>query len=575
MYFSYLLVYMEGIGLNPVDAGMVLIAGQIVDGFATPFVGIFSDNYNCFIADWSKCCWGYAGRRKSWYIFGFILVTTTFWILFTPFPTTTEGGGVLSSISPVMYYAIANSLFQLGWASAQVWIFLHSFVFAVPACYIISFLKTFLRFSNRFCYRTHIIYIAQVAHMSMVPEMTPSPHERCFLNSIRYAVTVGTSIAVYILVFITSSLTKSNKNDEEPASSQTATTSEDASTTTDLLWQLQAISYIVLFVGALLGLGFISLVRENHASIVNSEEEAEESDYYDHDDVDGIDTKGSSSGKKNNINHNNKQPKTVVGWLTQTRGFYGVTATYAFSRLCVNIIQLYLPFYVLYAMPTSPSAVATVPLMAYVGMIISSITAPHVSALPAFADAIWLCVVATLILSIGSSFLLFFCGADPQRWGSTLGLIFVFVSSSIMGSGSAQLMITAQTQVGELVGSDPNGYVSIHERIKLIRCDNDTFSFQFLTYSVFLSSYHLFSGVVFGIASLCDKLSTGVVIFLIQRLVQELSSSDNNDSDNLGLIYRLTAAGGPLVCAILACVSMLAVPTSIRDRKDLSKRSSQ
>ena len=457
MYFSYLLVYMEGIGLNPVDAGMVLIAGQIVDGFATPFVGIFSDNYNCFIADWSKCCWGYAGRRKSWYIFGFILVTTTFWILFTPFPTTTEGGGVLSSISPVMYYAIANSLFQLGWASAQVWIFLHSFVFAVPACYIISFLKTFLRFSNRFCYRTHIIYIAQVAHMSMVPEMTPSPHERCFLNSIRYAVTVGTSIAVYILVFITSSLTKSNKNDEEPASSQTATTSEDASTTTDLLWQLQAISYIVLFVGALLGLGFISLVRENHASIVNSEEEAEESDYYDHDDVDGIDTKGSSSGKKNNSNHNNKQPKTVVGWLTQTRGFYGVTATYAFSRLCVNIIQLYLPFYVLYAMPTSPSAVATVPLMAYVGMIISSITAPHVSALPAFADAIWLCVVATLILSIGSSFLLFFCGADPQRWGSTLGLIFVFVSSSIMGSGSAQLMITAQTQVGELVGSDPNG----------------------------------------------------------------------------------------------------------------------
>lgn len=80
---------------------------------------------------------------------------------------------------------------------------------------------------------------------------------------------------------------------------------------------------------------------------------------------------------------------------------------------------------------------------------------------------------------------------------------------------------------------------------------------------------------MFGIASLCDKLSTGVVIFLIQRLVQELSSSDNNDSDNLGLIYRLTAAGGPLVCAILACVSMLAVPTSIRDRKDLSKRSSQ
>ena len=503
MYFSYLLVYMEGIGLGPVDAGIVLIAGQIVDGFATPFVGLFSDNYNCCISDWSQCCWGYAGRRKSWYIFGLILVTTTFWILFTPFPTSSGSysfGGILLTFSPVMYYAVANSLFQLGWASAQV------------------------------------------THMSMVPEITPSPHERCFLNSIRYAVTVGTSITVYILVCVLSSITNNNKN-EESASSKTSSEETSTSTTTaptDLLWQLQAISYIVLFVGALLGLGFIALVRENNASTDDSEDVSD--CRHDHgDDEDCIAKCGGSSKNKNDTDN---KPKTIYGWLVQTRGFYGVTATYAFSRLCVNIIQLYLPFYVLHAMPTSPSAVATVPLMAYVGMIISSIVAPRVSALPAFTDAIWLCTAATVILSIGASLLLLL-GPDPQdRFGSLLGLLFVFVSSSIFGIGSAQLMITAQTQVGELVGNDSNG------------------------------------GVVFGIASLCDKLSTGVVIFLVQRLIQELSSSsspasasDNTDNDNLGTIYRLTAAGGPLVCAVLACLSMLTVPTSIRDRKEPQRSS--
>ena len=112
MYFSYLLVYLEGTGLNPVDAGVVLIAGQIVDGMATPVVGYFSDHFSCFS---DSCCWGLAGRRKAWYMGGLALVTSTFWVLFTPFPD--EEAGFLESLSPVLYYSLANCLFQVGWAS--------------------------------------------------------------------------------------------------------------------------------------------------------------------------------------------------------------------------------------------------------------------------------------------------------------------------------------------------------------------------------------------------------------------------------------------------------------------------
>jgi len=192
------------------------------------------------------------------------------------------------------------------------------------------------------------------------------------------------------------------------------------------------------------------------------------------------------------------------------------------------------------------SAVATVPLMAYVGMIASSIVAPRVSAM--VKDAAWLCVGATLIIAIGSTLLLF--GFDSSSSNNsnhsnsnTTNNYVVFLSSTLLGFGCAQLMVTSQTQVGELVGDDANG------------------------------------GIVFGLASLCDKFSTGVVIYFVQRFVENLSSSsssgnndnDDNDSNNnnvvsLGDIYQYTAAGGPIICAILACLSLWTVPISIRNR---------
>mmetsp|Transcript_47993 Transcript_47993/g.55389 ORF Transcript_47993/g.55389 Transcript_47993/m.55389 type:complete len:293 (-) Transcript_47993:156-1034(-) len=237
-------------------------------------------------------------------------------------------------------------------------------------------------------------------------------------------------------------------------------------------------------------------------------------------------------------------PKTLGDWLWRTSGFAGVTANYALSRLCGNILQLYLPFFVLQAMPWDTSAVATVPLMAYVGMIVSSVVAPRVSAV--VKDAAWLCGGATVIIALGSALLLF--GFDStSNSTNTTNMSVVYLSSTILGFGCAQLMVTSQTQVGELVGNDANG------------------------------------GIVFGLASLCDKFSTGVVIYLVQRFVESLSSSsstsssssvgdNNNDNHNdagtvsLKDLYQYTAAGGPIVCALLACLALWTVPMSIRDR---------
>ena len=152
--------------------------------------------------------------------------------------------------------------------------------------------------------------------------------------------------------------------------------------------------------------------------------------------------------------------------------------------------------------------------------------APRASSL--VPDAAWLCAGAAALVAAGAAALLLL--ADPARH---LGA--VFLAAGTLGVGCAQLMVTSQTQVCELVGRDPRG------------------------------------GAVFGICSLCDKLSTAAVISLLQRGVQELAAAGEDDgaqaTEALGSFYRLAAAGGPVACALLACASLRTVPLRIRDRE--------
>ena len=441
MYFSYLLVYLELTGLSPVEAGVVMIVGQLVDGLTTPFVGSWSDQFTC--------CEQWAGRRKSWYIGGFILVSATFWALFTPCP---------DQVSPVAFYTIANSLFQIGWATVQV------------------------------------------SHMAVVPELTPLLSERTVLNSIRFAVTVGTSIAVYVMVWIFSAVGDDRSNSENEGINKN-TEKEDDENNEMLLPELQIISYIVLLSGALFGLVFVLLVHEStgiEQTSAEHEEEEEEEDIVNLNNVDG---------------HTPVADKNLCEWF-QTPGFVGVTANYTVTRICVNSLQVYIPFYALNNMDDSPTTVAIVPLIAFVGMCLSSVLAPRVSAL--LTDAVWVYAAGGMLTLLGAVTLLFLAEVS-EYW--------IYVAVALLGIGSAQLMITSQTQVCELVGVESNG------------------------------------GVVFGISSLCDKISTGLVIFFVQR------SAQNTISDTgLADLYRLTLGCVPIGCAVLGLLAQVTVSKKIRDR---------
>lgn len=98
--------------LSPVDSAIVMFAGQIADGVATPLVGVLSD--------FSKGIPSIGfGRRKAWLAGGALLVIVCFFFVFAAcaprwFSETP------SRLVLVIYYAVAASLFNFGWAAVQV-----------------------------------------------------------------------------------------------------------------------------------------------------------------------------------------------------------------------------------------------------------------------------------------------------------------------------------------------------------------------------------------------------------------------------------------------------------------------
>ena len=66
------------VGLNAVNAGLLLTIGQLTDGIATPLVGIGLDKLGL--------CKAHYGQRKSWHMIGTLLITLSFPFIFSPPP---------------------------------------------------------------------------------------------------------------------------------------------------------------------------------------------------------------------------------------------------------------------------------------------------------------------------------------------------------------------------------------------------------------------------------------------------------------------------------------------------------
>ena len=130
MWFTYLLVFFHFVvRVNNAYAGLLLLIGQIADAAATPIIG--------YLCDKTRTRYG---RRKTWHLFGTILVAISlffFWHTCLPCKSSTPLGLV------IFYFAIPICIFQFGWASVQI------------------------------------------SHLSLIPELTEDESERVGLNAIR------------------------------------------------------------------------------------------------------------------------------------------------------------------------------------------------------------------------------------------------------------------------------------------------------------------------------------------------------------------------------------------------------
>lgn len=133
MWFSYLLIYFHKVVIfNNVDAGIFLLAGQIADGLATPFVGIQSDKTEDVKY----------GKRKIWHLGGTIAVAITFPFIFDlcVYDCANNPRWTL-----FVYYIPFIVLFQFGWASTQI------------------------------------------SHLALIPDLATTTNEKVLLNAIRYS----------------------------------------------------------------------------------------------------------------------------------------------------------------------------------------------------------------------------------------------------------------------------------------------------------------------------------------------------------------------------------------------------
>jgi Na+/melibiose symporter-like transporter len=154
MWFSYLLLFLDRVqGLSGVEAGIVLLTGQLADAISTPFLGFLSDKSSGIKALG-------LGRRPAFFALGTAIVVSSFFFVFgLCLPCVVQGEGV-SSTAVTAYYAAVAGLFNIGWSACQV------------------------------------------SHMALVPEITALDEARLALNSARYACSVFANLFVYTTAFV-------------------------------------------------------------------------------------------------------------------------------------------------------------------------------------------------------------------------------------------------------------------------------------------------------------------------------------------------------------------------------------
>ncbi|XP_034853361.1 major facilitator superfamily domain-containing protein 12 isoform X1 [Mirounga leonina] len=289
MWFTYLLLYLHSVrAYSSRGAGLLLLLGQVADGLCTPLVGYEADRAA------GRCV--RCGPRKAWHLVGTICVLLSFPFIFSP---CLGCGAATPEWAALLYYAPFIVIFQFGWAATQI------------------------------------------AHLSLIPELATSDHEKVELTALRYAFTVVASITVYSAAWVLLHL-------------QGSPSLGGARRVTDQLGVqdvpvFQNLSLLVVGVGAVSSLLFHLGTREGRRP--RAEEPDEHSPL---------------------LAPTTARPLLLWKHWLREPAFYQVGLLYMSTRLIVNLSQTYIAMYLTYSLNLPKKFIATIPLVMYLSGFCSS-----------------------------------------------------------------------------------------------------------------------------------------------------------------------------------------------------------
>lgn len=356
MWFTYLMPYLQKcVRLSPGNAGLLMLIGQVADALATPVVGLLSDRGS---AAW-YCS---LGRRKTWHILGTMLITITFPFIFSPILSFLH---LITEKSRVIYYIPFICFFQFGWASAQI------------------------------------------AHLSLVPDLTPNENERTSLLSVRYAFTVISNLLVYVIMYI--AVHTSNTPGPDHLGPQDST-------------KFQYISYIVVILGFLATLIFYAGVSEIRNRRLQ------------------LDLRQTTSSQM--YEARKRTPRQLLG----TTALYTVGVLYMTARMFFNILQMFIVFYVQDTLHLSKANIAVVPLVILISGFVTSLRVKQVNERLGRKMSHLIGLVLGVLVSV-----IVFVGTHQA---SVFKIYQVYAIAILYGMSSTVIQVTSFGMAADFVGDD-------------------------------------------------------------------------------------------------------------------------
>jgi len=463
------------------NAGLLVLIGQIADGFSTVFVGVFSDKGD----DLWLC--NRLGQRKAWHLIGVICILSSFPFLFSLCVVCYGEWSAkysYSEFSKLIFFSSLQIIFQFGWACSQI------------------------------------------SHLAAIPDLARSNNNRTLLTSIRYSVSMSSTILVYLTAW--AFLSGARQSDMLSPS--------DAS----------AFQNIVL---VCIGVGFVTAIGYQAITKIPSQIELQRQEDYERSPGpliaplsplvpkpltprpgspnltnkffnDGLDERNQTSTPRPNET-STPRPKIlktqmcVLDWFKEFQ-LYQIAMMYMATRLFNNINQCYIPLFLQVTLKLHARFIATVPLAMFISAFVTSFAMDKVNS---YFGRKTTSIIGATIGVLGCIWLHFGCTPNDPNVE-----YHIFTVAILMGIGGTTMLVTSLALTAEFIGSDTSS-----------------------------------SAFVYGLMSFVDKLSTGFGVILIQQFTPE--------TDTIEKFYGnviLYACGGASILVILGAISLFYVKVGTR-----------